>query len=393
MGLSGGTIMGFTIEDMLTISRDKYSMKLVAGEKGWSNSISWLIMMEELTITKNFSGKELAVTTGLGFKDMTKLKELIDVLIKSNSSGLIINTGCYIYDIPEDIKKICDENDFPLLTVPWDVYLVDMIKDISIRVFLQGSTDEQISNALIKAIEFPSAVDTYRNDLLQYFDTDGTFQIFLLTTGNLDSMDTVERKRLAYRLQLYINNITHNGHFFYYDSYFVIVMNAVEKPIAKDIITEFVQKAERRMPENKVFIGVGSQVTDISNLHIAYKRAKSAAIMAEKCKREIVRFDDMGIFRILMSVEDKQLLKEISEELLSPLIERDKDRNSNYIETLDSYLRNDGSIQAVSAEMFTHRNTVIYRIKNIKSILNTNFDTLDEKMQYHIACLIWKNRD
>ena len=115
--------------------------------------------------------------------------------------------------------------------------------------------------------------------------------------------------------------------------------------------------------------------------------------MAEKCKREIVRFDDMGIFRILMSVEDKQLLKEISEELLSPLIERDKDRNSNYIETLDSYLRNDGSIQAVSAEMFTHRNTVIYRIKNIKSILNTNFDTLDEKMQYHIACLIWKNRD
>ena len=88
--------------------------------------------------------------------------------------------------------------------------------------------------------------------------------------------------------------------------------------------------------------------------------------MAQKCKREIVRFDDMGIFRLIMSVEDKQLLKEISEELLSPLIERDKDRNSNYIETLDSYLRNDGSIQAVSAEMFTHRNTVIYRIKNIK---------------------------
>ena len=60
--------MGFTIEDMLVVSADKYQMKLEAGEKGWSNSISWLLMLEDLTIIQNFSGKELAVTTGLGFQ-------------------------------------------------------------------------------------------------------------------------------------------------------------------------------------------------------------------------------------------------------------------------------------------------------------------------------------
>ena len=57
--------MGFTIEDMLVVSADKYQMKLVAGEKGWSNSISWLLMLEDLTIIQNFSGKELAVTSGV----------------------------------------------------------------------------------------------------------------------------------------------------------------------------------------------------------------------------------------------------------------------------------------------------------------------------------------
>ena len=33
--------MGFTIEDMLVVSRDRYKMKMEAGSGGWSNSISW----------------------------------------------------------------------------------------------------------------------------------------------------------------------------------------------------------------------------------------------------------------------------------------------------------------------------------------------------------------
>ena len=58
--------MGFTVEDMLLVSRQRYQMKLIAGKEGWSNSISWLLMVEDLTIVQRFSGKELAVTTCLG---------------------------------------------------------------------------------------------------------------------------------------------------------------------------------------------------------------------------------------------------------------------------------------------------------------------------------------
>ena len=42
--------MGFTIEDMLVVSQDRYKMKMIAGNGGWSNSISWLMMLEDLTI-------------------------------------------------------------------------------------------------------------------------------------------------------------------------------------------------------------------------------------------------------------------------------------------------------------------------------------------------------
>ena len=137
--------MGFTIEDMLVVSSDRYKMELVAGRDGWSNSISWLLMLEDLTIIQNFSGKELAVTTGLGFQKEDQMLALVEALSAHNASGLIVNTGYYIMELPASVIAYCDENGLPLLTVPWEVYLADMIKDLSVRIFLQSSTDEQIS--------------------------------------------------------------------------------------------------------------------------------------------------------------------------------------------------------------------------------------------------------
>ena len=110
--------MGFTIEDMLVVSQDRYKMKMIAGEGGWSNSISWLLMLEDLTIIHNFTGKELAVTTGLGFQREADLRELVEELSTHSASGLIINTGYYIKEIPQSVKEYCDENDLPLLIVP-----------------------------------------------------------------------------------------------------------------------------------------------------------------------------------------------------------------------------------------------------------------------------------
>lgn len=380
--------MGFTIEDMNLLSKDRYQMEMVAGNKGWSNSISWILMLEDTAIIQNFAGKELAVTTGLGFQTEDKLKVLVEMLVKHHASGLIINTGEYIRQIPDSILQFCDENDFPLMTVPWEVLLVDMIKDFSIRIFLQGTTDEEITRALISAMETPENQELYRRTLLPYFDVDGEFRVVLFTTEGLDEMDTVERRRLSYRLQIYLENITHNGSFFYYDSNFVLIMNDVARKKYDEIIDGVVQRTRRRMPDIPIFVGTGSCMKDISNLHIAYQRAKAAVTMARKKKLPILSFDDMGMYRLLYSVKDTSLLKEMSEVPLQPLLEYDEKHHANYVETLDWYLKYNGSIQAVSEAMYTHRNTIIYRISNIKKLLNCNLETTQERLIYQMAYYI-----
>ena len=383
-----GRYMSFTIEDMMLTSEKRYEMKFLAGKNGWANSISWVHLLEDTTIIQNFWGKEVAVTTGLGFPEKEDWMRLARKLNRYHASGLIINVGQYIREIPEELMAYCDENDLPLLTVPWEVRLSDMIKDFSIRVFVQDNTDEQIATALIAAIETPDNQTAYRKELWQYFDVDGSFQVLLLTCEGLDAMDMVERRKLSYRIQVYLEDITHNASFFYYNSDFVLVANAVPEETLYQLIEGAIKRGEKRMPERKLRVGIGSKCMDISRLSVSYRRAKAAVQMAMTQKRQVVKFDDCGLYRLLYMVEDTGVLQEIETECLAALEEYDRKYNAGYVETLQSYLKHNGSIQAVAEELYTHRNTVLYRLGNIRKVLGNELKTPEERLPYQIALYI-----
>lgn len=380
--------MSFTIEDMMLTSEKRYEMKFLAGKNGWANSISWVHLLEDTTIIQNFWGKEVAVTTGLGFPEKEDWMRLARKLNRYHASGLIINVGQYIREIPEELMAYCDENDLPLLTVPWEVRLSDMIKDFSIRVFVQDNTDEQIATALIAAIETPDNQTAYRRELWQYFDVDGSFQVLLLTCEGLDAMDMVERRKLSYRIQVYLEDITHNASFFYYNSDFVLVANAVPEEALYQLIEGAIKRGEKRMPERKLRVGIGSKCMDISRLSVSYRRAKAAVQMAMAQKRQVVKFDDGGLYRLLYMVEDTGVLQEIETECLAALEEYDRKYNAGYVGTLQSYLKHNGSIQAVAEELYTHRNTVLYRLGNIRKVLGNELKTPEERLPYQMAFYI-----
>ena len=105
-------------------------------------------------------------------------------------------------------------------------------------------------------------------------------------------------------------------------------------------------------------------------------------------KRQVVKFDDCGLYRLLYMVEDTGVLQEIETECLAALEEYDRKYNAGYVETLQSYLKHNGSIQAVAEELYTHRNTVLYRLGNIRKVLGNELKTPEERLPYQMACYI-----
>ena len=382
--------MGFTIEDALVQTQDQYHLKLLAGQEGCSNTMSWVHMIEDTKIIQQLWGKELAVTTGLGFQSHEALFDFIKCLVKYHSVGLIINTGKYIFEVSQDIIDYCNEQEFPLLTTPWEVHMADLIKDFSMRCLFSEREDQQISKLFQEVFTTVQTVEEVRPQLMSSFDVDGYFQVVLIEIEDSDQYDAIERRKIAFQLELCFEKIESPYTFFWFDGYFVLVVNNLEPDNLERIIDKMYKRTKKRMEGKYIHLGIGSQMLDFRQVILSYKRARAAVSMATQFQLPIVSFEEMGIYQILFSIEDKQILSEMYHSLLQPIIEYDQKHHGELEKTLFYYLFYNESQIEMAKNLYLHRNTINYRMLKIKELLGCQLDTFEEKMLYMLAMYIKK---
>ena len=380
--------MGFTIEDALVETNNQYQLTLLAGQHGCANVISWVHLIEDTTIIQQLWGKELVVTTGLGFQEEGALKHLVECLVKYHSVGLIINTGKYIFDIPNDVIDYCNEQDFPLLVSPWKIHMADLIKDFSMRCLSSEKEDHQISKHIVKSFMDSKLLEESRQALVPSFDIDGDFQVLFVAIEDSDLLDAIGRRRLTFQLELYFERIESKYSTFWFDGYFVLVVNNLSSKRLDEVARHMYDRAMKRMSNRAIHIGIGSQVHDFRNIISSYQRAYSAVKMATQFHHAIMNFHDMGIYQILFSIEDKNILKDLYQQLLKPLIDYDFQHHSELEKTLYYYLKYSGSPQTMSKELFMHRNTIHYRITKIKELMQCELSSYEEMFPYMMAFYI-----
>lgn len=382
--------MGFTLADALNQSQEQYHLKLLAGQEGCSNAISWVHMIEDTTIIQQLWGKELVVTTGHGFQSEEELFMLIKYLIKYNSVGLIINIGKYIFEIPSAIIDYCNEQEFPLLTIPWEVHLADLIKDFCMRCLYSEKEDRELSKLFQEILTNNQIVEEARPQLMSAFDVDGNFQVVLISVEGSDNFNAIERRKIAFQIELCFEKIDSSYAFFWYDGYFVLIVNNLKADELKVIIDKMHKRAKKRIDDKRVYLGIGSQMKDLGQVYLSYKRAKAAILMAMQFELPIVFFEDMGVYQILFSIEDKQILIEMYHRLLQPLIDYDQKHHGELEKTLFYYLIYGESQITMAKNLYMHRNTINYRMNKIKELLNCQLDTFEEKVPYMLSYYIEK---
>lgn len=379
------SLMSLTLEDALLYTKSLYKIKLIAGKQGVSNQISWVHLLEDTTIINQFWGNELAVTTGFGFPNTKSLLILISQLKEHQCAGLIINTGKYIQDIPNEVYQYCEDNNFPLMTVPWEVYLADLIKDFCIRTFTSQKDEQQTIRILTTAIKKNVLKNTTLTDLAVSFDFSEPFYLFIISFPFIDHIDFMERHKIRFQMQTLLHKKPFTSLLFPYENCFVLILNGLKENNCSNFLTSIIHEMNIFLPNQKYFIGFSECFYDFTDFLTAYAHAAAALTMAEKEKKTYIDFNKMGMNYLLYAFTDKKLLGKLSANYLATLTEYDATHHSNYEETLRSYLKYDGSIQAIAEELFTHRNTIQYRMNKIKELLNCDFSNTDDKFNYMLA--------
>ena len=123
-------LIGITIAEALNLEKMS-EVDVLAGEKGLNRHITKVNIMEVPDIVDWVKEGELLFTTLYSIKDDEEaLKNLVPKLAEKNLAGLGIKPGRYINEIPEFMVKQAEENDFPLLKIPYDFSFSEFINPI-----------------------------------------------------------------------------------------------------------------------------------------------------------------------------------------------------------------------------------------------------------------------
>lgn len=391
--------MAIRLWEMYEETKEKYKLRILAGKNGMDNVTGWVHMLEDETIINRFAGEELAVTTGMKAGKEGWLLQLVSSMKQAESTGIIINTGMYLKQVPQDVIDWCETHNFPLLEMPWEISITDLIQDYCMRIMRQIHKERQeglLFERLLRGKEVPEG---FLEEIGSRYHLEGSFRIFCLLPKY-----TAEEKVLFRQAGLKLENVFglwQNGtkiRFPYFfmevkDTYILAVNDFPEEKV--DELTVQIRNIFSYFFDRKqLSLGIGPACQGIHSLKQALGGARIAMHMSRQMEKPIVDFNQMGVFGILFSTEDPDILKSYAKQLLGPLEEYDRlhhtegQEGTGYVETFRSYIANDRSLIGVARATYTHRNTVNYRIQNIKKLLHNELKTTADLFPYQIAFCI-----
>jgi purine catabolism regulator len=130
----GATVMmnEFTLKVRDVLSREHFNRaKVMAGSGGLDRVIRWVHVLEVADFESLIHGGELILTTGVGLQtDLPAQLTFVQKLIESNAAGICIERGQYFREIHQDLLKLADEHDFPIIQFEETVKFVDITQDL-----------------------------------------------------------------------------------------------------------------------------------------------------------------------------------------------------------------------------------------------------------------------
>lgn len=386
--------MSILLKDIYEETKNKYGLRLIAGEGGLSAIMNWVYISESIVGPGYLSGSELIITTGVLCRESPEwLYHFIEAMIEEHTCGMILNTGRYLWPahITPEILELCNRRNYPLFTMPWETLITNVTRDYYNQIFRDSQREEAISTAFLNLIHGRTDKNASLSLLAEYGCPSQAACCAIYIGYLLEMAEDQERRRIEARLRLTLSHQLHAqkipAHLCSAAGYFLIILlpasgreecqtslpsqlHALTHTLAH-VLTE-------RFPSAGIYTGCGTLQPTLDLLPQSFFHARSAAAFAAAggCSdgKRSAAFDELGFYRILLSVSDQDVLRAYADSLLEPADAYEKKHQGSYLATLEEYLLCNGSIQAIAQRLFCHRNTINRRVRILREELSYDLD-------------------
>lgn len=145
----------------------------------------------------------------------------------------------------------------------------------------------------------------------------------------------------------------------------------------------------KHLPNVSFAMGIGRCYSSILDLSRSFQEGKLSLELGKLIydKNHISHFDDLGVVRLLASIDFLQL-DDFYKEYLGELMAYDQQNETCLLDTLFHYFKYNGDVNAVAQKMYIHPNSLRNRLRKIEELTHTDLKDYEDLLNLSIACKI-----
>lgn len=425
----------FECKDLLTLP-SMAQAKIIAGKSGLSNSIRWVYKPENMNFAKWVKGQELLIISTPVIKSQDfNLTLVIKKANKLNMSGALLLTGDkYIASIDSSVVSYANLNNFPIFVISGEIPLVDIFEEIGHAIAYNKNSDA-LSDDILSGIIFGKNIneDAFAMKFSEAgYALDGKNRMFTINIHGDRRIEEYEYDTVISKIKNEFNSGNMNALLSRYGNNIVgcfclkkgevdvsgrsadINMSGnniseiipVDSSMKNILDTDTVSESDKKEVLAKIYkslseylysissdiklvMGVGRAYEGIGDLQKSFTEASRCVILSEKMNMSgrVFCYEEMGIYNLFSELADKKVMQEFIDNTLGVIIEYDRNNNSKLLETLKAYLWNNNSLIHASEQLYTHRNTVKYRVQRISQLTGRDFDDAITRLEFMNAII------
>jgi purine catabolism regulator len=226
------------------------------------------------------------------------------------------------------------------------------------------------------------------------------YRVCLIEIINLNSMDSYtsedEMEAMRLHMALMVRSIFEKSTFhplltIRRNQLIVIAIDLNPKKSNRDRLNKILnllqtKTMDKKNSEFQLHAGVGRSYKKFMDAYLSYREAQDVLRIDNLAQKSLGPFyEDIGIYRLLLHLENDSVAQLFIDDYLGPLIEQDRSKGSELVYTLKVYFDNHGSKQISAQKLYLTRQTLYHRLNKIKELIGDNFTSPEKRLSIEVA--------
>ncbi len=365
------------------------NFQLLAGRKGLEHEVRSVSILDYEGIFHEFNdfGADTLILTSLLFarENPAEILTAVQALEKNNIAGFAVKTVLF-QELPAEVIAFAEEKSLPLFLFN-ETYMEDIVVNVNDLLKIKQNyllLEEKIDFLLQMDKPVPVIENTAR-EINSSFEM-RVLAAYILPKSSKTSLHEVRDffERLFYKKYRQMPKDAYA--YLKYESGILLLASFKDGDAPADSLSFFHRMMQKLdIQSQNFFIGISTLHRTFRALDAAIRESLQANRIARFKGQDVQLYAELGIHSYLLLLYENQKLALPYRQALAILRSYDQSYTSNLFETMQLYVEEHGEVSAVASRLFQHPNTIRYRLRKVRELLEPVFGTEDFYEQLFIT--------